>query len=1275
MRLNLMRTIGVLGCVMALAGVAAADVERVELRDAKGVQPWAIRLQKKEMLGEGVTGTVRRTSFAVPKDWEGKFVRFAVPFPMVNMDAVLFLNGRRIGDVLRPAGELDVSRHLAYGATNEVALYCTFTGEGTDYGKCPLDYDMRRVHDFRCPAPQFLVSDGPVISDVFVNTSWRKKRLAVEVEVKEPAGTSRTGGTSKTGGTSRTLEAEILDQAGKLVKRAAMSCESCGSCASYALEIPWENPITWELGHPYLYTAKVRLGDFDLRTVRFGFRELWREGRELMMNGHKLHLRTHYSFGIDKYGAMFMRQMGYNCATYNHCTAPEGNADERTLEGLDEIGYGAVYSCGGLPTLCGWDFRTNTTRRAYVDRFVRHFHRMTRNHPSMIASYVTQMIICDIAFGPELIAQTAGRTDRHRLIDYVCDYHRQFNPNILYYSHADGSCGDIASGNMYLNWTPLQERVEWLNQWAEKGLYPWHGAEFGQPYGGCWYSPARLLCLSEHLARYFGNAAYEQEPMIYLEHARANGDTNPTWHGGKAEMEYGWHPLYWELHKLWCWQTNSRWRGNGHNGGNNYFNLVDAYGTPPDGRGFGRYGAPSMEKEAGRRPSWVNPNFDNFALGNQEFLGYIGGMPHHTDMTHSWYAGERVEKQAVMIWDGRGERRVTCAWKLKSADMRKLYASGSFEARLSPGEIVKMPFAFEAPDVKAKTDCALVLSFAEGLKTLWTDSLDVQFYPRTARPVRTPNGKPVALFDVTGEGAQILDALGVRYVKFDNLLSLTNFTQFSRLVIGKNALGETCLDSFAAKLKDGFRILILPQTPAVWQSLGFDVQDDMARILYAYDRTRKARFASLTDDMLSYWRGAPKYGEKPTGPVMVHKGGRGPRGSRNHTVAGLCLRVPDKVGYLPLICGEFDMNYTGLLRFSASAGGVWYCTLDFEDRMNVDPAATAVARAVLQDFLTGANPKPSAAAAPMAIALKAKAGFTTADGRIYRAEPLAGLGGELFRWTCPVVSPIGADGVFELKADQFRGQIGTEAQVKTNLAPAWAQMHVNRLFARKATLDGVQPSEADIRRAVYQSAAQPFVPFPAMHVVGPFVTDKDDSVVQMETVWNKQVEEMTVAGDFNPNYEFDLPQGGTANWRPLVYPEPDGRFSLEKLYPGASFPVSYAIAIVEREKEGDVGMLFGVDWQAKVWVNGERQSFGPGDWNRYGCAQGPTRKLTIHLKKGRNVVSFKTGSGRSGYKFWALLENEAKGAAAKREKHDELEKMGLYEDLVPDHDPNVFHWW
>lgn len=59
------------------------------------------------------------------------------------------------------------------------------------------------------------------------------------------------------------------------------------------IDIPWENPEPWEcVPDAKLYACQVTMKAggqaCDDRRGRFlfGFREIWREGKEFMMNGH-----------------------------------------------------------------------------------------------------------------------------------------------------------------------------------------------------------------------------------------------------------------------------------------------------------------------------------------------------------------------------------------------------------------------------------------------------------------------------------------------------------------------------------------------------------------------------------------------------------------------------------------------------------------------------------------------------------------------------------------------------------------------------------------------------------------------------------------------------------------------------------------------------------------------------------------------------------------------------------------------------------------------------
>ena len=157
----------------------------------------------------------------------------------------------------------------------------------------------------------------------------------------------------------------------------------------------------------------------------------------------------------------------------------------------------------------------------------------------------------------------------------------------------------------------------------------------------------RLYVVKLRLAQHFGDRAYAEEPADVLPLLLAAGAGNKTGHGSKVggEIIPTRFPLFWELRRLWTWRTNSRWRAYGHGGGNIYFNLREAYGTPPGTKGYGRYGDMKEEVPRGVKPPWANEAWEIHQLGNKDFCAFIGGAPDFADRTHAYWAGEGVEKQ------------------------------------------------------------------------------------------------------------------------------------------------------------------------------------------------------------------------------------------------------------------------------------------------------------------------------------------------------------------------------------------------------------------------------------------------------------------------------------------------------------------------------------------------------------------------------------------------------------------------------------------------------
>ena len=1246
----------------------------------------------------GDSNVVWRTFKAkVPADWNGRRIRIEIPGALYKCDAVVYVNGKRAGDILRPGFDgVDATHLVKLGEENEVRFCVTESGAETARGATKA---VTRVHFAKkgpsAVRPRLTAYPVAFISDVFANTSWRKKRCDFEVEVDGDEDLTQRRRDAE-------LSIKVFDSSANLVWRGVEKIAITNGINRAVVSMPWnEKIVAWELGRPALYTAQVSLCDaaslHDEESVRFGFREVWREGREIMMNGHKVHFRPTYTYYAGKWGLKFLQDIGFNVGFWGHSVESTGFARMEIYDACDELGMGMYASMGAQDTIGAGAFHRDAALMAEFKRFARVQQRLVRNHPALLVGIVSQMTICSIDTAPDQLGQRLVSGDRVDQIEQACRIHRSMNPNILYISHADGACGDIASANLYLNFTPSQEREEWLCQWTTNGILPWCSIEFDPPYNGNFWKRGVFLP-TEFLAMYYGDRAYAEESPKTLAHMV--GST--LWrHNGlmKGDLLYKELPLYWDLRRTWTRRTNERWRAYGLNGGNIWFNCTKAYGTPPGEKSiYWRYY--NIKKEIIGRPAWANEEYDIHRLGNLDFCAFIGGAPEFVDCTHAYYAGEKVGKQLVFIWDGVGAKDFQAAWSVVAADGRRL-AGGVETARVAQGEQVRVPVSFRAPEVEKKLSATIHVSFSgEGVEPI-ADEMKVEIRPRFRRPVCGGNAS-VALLDTDGTASQMLKSLGIEFRAISSPGEVCSSD--THLVVGRDALTDHKIDALAPLVKAGLRVFILRQTPDVWRRFGFHVQDVMSRKLFLRDISDPA-FSEIAADDLSCWRGAPDYPNGPFGSVMRHATQRGPRGTRRHTVAGILLQTPERIGYTPVVVGGYDMDYSALLRFApggACRGDVIYCTLDFEGRMGVCPAATAVANAVFASFL---SPAASGHGGTLIVCDEDKAraaGFDIgSETTVYSAavpEDLAfrGVGPNDLRWPTGLkarrLTGVGAtsDGLFAFRREG--GRTVVYSQIPTNLVetakPADSSMDevaaeranaecldaskLRRLYARLATNLGIGTTATErdkaLRRALHQTGLSLFKPLPAVHVLGPFVAGKDNSKLMLDNVWSEQGESMAISGDFNPNIEFPLPQGGTANWRPMLVPTDDGVYDFGTLFPLASFPVAYATCTVPRAKGGRALLRFGMDWRAKIWCNGH-EVFR----SESGATRTPRFEVMLPLKKGENVLAFKVGAGKMGFKMTGLLESEA--TAGEPPPDPEIDSVTLYGASVPGFDPWEFVYW
>lgn len=948
-----------------------------------------------------------RTFETVDQSWSGKSVLFVID-GLKGCDANLYVNRKPAGTIHRPGGELDISALLKPGEKNELLLLVSANGyqiapvRNATYMGLPKGggYKAFQKSSFNLTGsrPRLVVRPETYISDVFANTSWRRKRLDVEVSVSTARDLD-----------GATLFAEVFDADGKLVKSAEMKFDARGATGSDAATIvttgiPWDDPITWEFGRGYLYTLRTSIDTGDgkrigCKDVRFGFREIWRDGRKIYMNGHEQKFRMCYNFGAGLLGAEFLSQIGYNVIQYAHNNRDiDPSYDVNLLYGLAEKGMG----CAIATTQIFWDRRNSLLSdkdvRADYERLLAKNLRRYRNIPSVVMCYMGVNINIQNWTQDALHLGSGASGQFDKLINELAASAHRTNPNALFYSHGDGINGDIATANLYLNWIPLQERFEWPSRWAVRGNFPFQAAEFGHPYQMTWGRDGHHDVVSELLAIYYGDEAYRQEPQsIRVRH----GDN------GLLYIRRMQHPLYWRFLDEFVWGVNRFWRTFGINGGVVWFNLDQGFGMP----GWKLYKiwneySPNYSEETFKkiggvprgRPDWAFPSWDIYQRGNKDFLGYLGGWPRHTDSRHAYREGDQVVKQIVMLDDSFAPGEYSARWEAFCRDEaggRQPIASGVVERRQLESNVPLLErISFVAPQVQGgglwteepRKACLEVEFLDSRGKSVGKDSFPFEIYPRIPYLAKPADAK-VALFDPRGNTGAWLRKFGISGVR--KIESPEAIGDATHLIIGSFALESNDFAVATSAVEGGLKVLVMEQSADAWGKFGFTAYDAAPRRLWLRDTSNKA-FSGVADRDLHDWAGQPQVppGARTfDGQIFGHLAkGQGPRWTRNMAVASLVLRTPDVVGYLPQVEGEFDMNMSALLMLRRGKGSVQFCTLSLEDRTLPfpaeapgdpapgqtppappvdDPACDSVARALLRDFLAPAGAVNSRTVVPL----------------------------------------------------------------------------------------------------------------------------------------------------------------------------------------------------------------------------------------------------------------------------------------------------------------------
>jgi hypothetical protein len=558
-----------------------------------------------------ITGAWYQRQIAIPAEWVGR--RITIRAEYLNSHATVYLDGRNMGIIVFPGGELDITTACRPGAAHVLSMFVE---------AMPLKAVMLSYKDTNAArkvtgsvARRGLCGDvylvgtpiGARIGDVKVDTSVRKWEITVGAALDGLAANTQyalhariiDGGRNVGEFTSKTFEANDLKN-GRL-----------------AFTEKWKPGKLWDIHTPEntynLNLSLLKAGGMVLdvsEPMRFGFREFWIDGRDFFLNGSRIFLSSvpldnaqvgaawaNYDAArqslerLKSFGINFVYTHNYGCEPGTHLSFAE------VLKAADDVGMLVALS---QPHFAHYDWEApdadNTNGYA---RHAEFYVRAAGNHPSVVfysmshnATGYSEDMNPDMIDGIQNPRDTwslrnSKRASRAAAIVAALDLGR------IVYHHSSGNLGPMHTSNFYANFVPIQEMSDWFEHWATVGVKPLFTCEYSVPfpwdwtmYRG-WYQGERSFgsakvpwefCLAEWNSQFFGDRAFQISEMEKrnLRWEAKKFRTGSLWHrwdyphvvgsSGFAER-HGVYAMYftdnWRAFRTWGVSANSPW-SHGH---------------------------------------------------------------------------------------------------------------------------------------------------------------------------------------------------------------------------------------------------------------------------------------------------------------------------------------------------------------------------------------------------------------------------------------------------------------------------------------------------------------------------------------------------------------------------------------------------------------------------------------------------------------------------------------------------------------------------------------
>lgn len=936
----------------------------------------------------------------IPQNWEKR--RILLDVRRLSTNALVFVNGIQCGAVNWPYGAVDISTVAKPGKDVVLSLLVT---AAQDEKETTVIMGPNEIYKTEAKlASRGLIGEvrllslptGPYISDVFIQPSTRNKQVKLDVEISrfESAGAVE-------------LIAKMLNEKGEIEKQFKATANLIAKDKQVIkASWNWENPRLWDVGKPNLYTMHLQIkgnGIDDQYDQEFGFREFWIEGKKFYLNGTEIRWRpTMYDdtwpSGIPEVANRLIDSYiwaGFNIAElwpWNHDERGKWHFREIFAECADRKGFPLMGTALNMTQfLRNNQWKSPEIKQEWQQKMLTDLRRY-RNHPSILfwatnANYFGHSDDQNPRrIGKKNIEGTLGESEDKRLSQIIplgeeaAKEIKKYDPTRPVMVHQGATVGDIYALNSYLNMIPLQEREEWLSEWAKNGDMPYMVVEFGTPLHATMMrarSGFRNVIVSEPLmtefsAIYLGKQAYDLETPAYRNKIRelfVKDQEYKSWHFN-PELDFA--PAFQKLLQLFSTNTWRSWRTMGITGGMIPWN---------DGHGW-QVSQAGKEKQtlepfkAGQRGVYyplvpkrfiykyeteankIQPGGIALLENNGPTLAWIAGSATaFTEKNHNFIPGQKLQKQAALLNDTRTKQEFSVDWEIRVAGEN--VSKGQKTGNIEPAQTLFIPIEATLPKTinGEKVEGEVVLKATLG-NSKHQDRFPFRVFDLQKN--QPSKNETLTVFDPLGKTSRMLQKLGYKLEPWNGKPT------DKVLIIGRESLSSNqklpgSLESF---ISNGGKAIIFTQNPEWLQkTMSFRISPHLSRRVFPIDKNHPV-IKGLDQEDLRDWTGESTLTEAY--PNTINGGAKkNPHGTpwygwhwgNRGAVSSVPIEKPHNSGWRAILQSEFDLAYTPLMELDYGKGRLILTTLDLEDHYALDPVPVKLTNQLI-NYAKTANQSP-----------------------------------------------------------------------------------------------------------------------------------------------------------------------------------------------------------------------------------------------------------------------------------------------------------------------------